>query len=155
MKDEKYKKTIDLLVLSEELVDYARKESFFIGDHVESDYSYLLSPADKAFEGALQAIARKRGFASDEEIKNYIPMENLFYDYYGQPARAKQYVLEKKNERYVNTIWNRYYFYRDKLLHFEPGFFIYYLDNVEYDLADIEKTIKLAYKLFIGNPDKL
>ncbi len=151
--DKKYKKTIEWLVLSEILVDEAKTSNFFINNPV-NEYSYLVFPADKAFEGALYAIVRKRNIISDQEMVNHIPMENIFYDYNSQPALAKKYVLDKRDVYLVNTIWNRYYLFRDKLMHYEPDNFVFSPEIAEYDLIEIESTIKLAYRLFIGNPDK-
>ena len=149
-----YRRTLDLLMTSQILLNGLKGKILF-ADHIKihREYSYLIAPAAKGFEGALLAIALDKRMITQIDIDNGVQIGNIYADHNGKEAKAKAFVLKPKDKGLVNKIYADWHRFRNKSLHYDQDFFVDNYNEAEKTVNEIYEIIKLAYKIFIGPPD--
>jgi len=149
-----FSRTIDLLYISQMLINNL-KGKLIISMPFKREYSYIVTPAAKALEGVLLAIALHKGMILQQDIDKGVSIGKIYDGLQGKPALAKKFVLKPKDIRVVDTIYGDWTIVRNKVLHYDEDFFIDSIVEAEETVKDIYKTIGLAYQIFIGQPNKV
>jgi len=150
----KFSRCINLLIKSQDLVNQFKGKIFIISSMLgKTEYSYIVAPAAKALEGILLLIALTKGMIKQLNIDNGVPIGGIYDNLNGKPALAKNFVLKGKDKRLVDSIYYDWGRYRNKVLHYDEDFFINSPKEAERCVNEIYETIKLAYQIFIGNPN--
>ncbi len=147
-----YKRTIDLLKVSYYLLFEYKKKIFISQYGYRREYSFIISPAAKSLEGILFAIAEYKKMVSEEEMNAGMTIGRLYKDN-KKESIAKSFVLRGKDKNLVDKIYGDWSLYRNKSLHYDENFFINNVKEVGEIFEEICKTIKLACKVFIGDPE--
>lgn len=151
--DIQFSKTIDLLYISQVLINGLKGKIVF-SMPFKREYSYIVTPAAKALEGVLLAIALHRNIISQQDIDKGISIGKIYDNLNNNPALAKNFVLKTKDIRVVDAIYGDWTKFRNKVLHYDEDYFIYSIQEAEETVKDIYKTISLTYQIFIGEPIK-
>lgn len=120
------------------------------------EYSFIVAPAAKAYEGFLLTIAVYKRAITKEEIdagSQKAKIGHLYHDSGKNLAPMKSRLLKGINRNKVDRLYNDWDLYRNSVLHFNKDFFVNSLSDAEEIVLEIHKSIKLGYKIFIGEPE--
>lgn len=143
--DPQFSRCIDLLATSQMLLG-SIEGKVFISIGVKREFSYIVSPASKALEGTLLAIALRRKMITQADIDRGIKIGEIY------PDKAKKFVLKDKEKSTVTYIFSNYQMFRNKVLHFDEDHFVNNVPEAEELIDGIYKTIRLTYQTFVGSP---
>ena len=147
-----YKRTIDLLRTSYYLLWSYKNKITISGYNYKKEYSFIISSAAKSLEGVLIAIAEYKGMVNEAQIQAGVTIGSLYKDN-KKECHAKQYVLRGRDKNLVDKIYGDWNLYRNKSLHYDDNFFVNSVKEAEEIFDDICKTVRLAFKIFIDEPD--
>jgi hypothetical protein len=150
----RFRKTLDLLYTSQMLINNLKGKILISTFVRKREYSYIIAPAAKALEGALLAMAFFKEMISDEDLDKGISIGKIYDNINGKPAKAKAYVLKPKDTRIVDSIYGDWSRFRNKTLHYDEDYFVNTINEAEEIVKDINRTIRTAYQIFVGSPDK-
>lgn len=134
------------------LVGALRSIFYFMDNYKE--YSFMVTPAAKAYEGILLKLMVYFNETTDKELENKHMGVGYFYKNHSKGnALAKKYVKRGKDKDLVNKLATDWELYRNRVLHFDQEFLVKSPSEARKIIENIYDSIKLAYKIFIGKPD--
>lgn len=162
-------KCLDLLICSQSLIgEFKDKQPLkiwkrlflpvFLQYEKYKEWSFIITPAAKAYEGILIRIMIEKGEIDERELNSKrVSIGRLYQDSYKGKKRieapAKKYLLRKVDKNGVNKLYTDWDFSRNKVLHFDKNFLVEDFEEAKSIVEAIYGSIRLAYKIFIGEPD--
>lgn len=118
------------------------------------EYSFVITPSAKAYEGFLIYLMRIKGEISEEDLKNkYLSVSQFYKSNRNGASIASKHLLRGKDKRLIDKLYGDWQLYRNKVLHFDKDFFVTNPEDAKKIVRSIQDSIKTAYKMFVDNPD--